>query len=144
MLERILRIGQLTGSQLVLLVDLHQIITFLIEFTIIALVVYKLSSWSTTPPKTYALFSITAVGVFAANIPSFLILLTAQFDWSRVYILFPISIALEFCFLLVLFLVLEVLPPGKRRVAIAYLFIAILVSNILSFGVFWLLFVMLM
>jgi hypothetical protein len=144
MLERVLRFGQLTGFELVLLVDLHQIITFIIEFVVVALVVYKLSRWSPSPPKTYALLSITAVGVFAANIPTFLIFLTAQFNWDLVYIIFPISVAIEFMFLLFLFLILNVLPSGKRRIATAYLFTAILIGNTISFGVFWILFVLLM
>ena len=139
MLLRILRLGQLTGFELLLLVDLHQILTFLIEFILIALVVYRLSRQSAKPPKPYALLSIMAVSVFAANIPSFLLFLSLGFDCNLFYLIIPVSIALEYVFLLVMFLILGILPETKRLVGAVVLLISVVVGNLLSYGVFWVL-----
>jgi hypothetical protein len=143
MLLRILRIGQLTGFELLLLVDLHQIGTFLIEFILIALVVYRLSRSSKSPPKTYALLSIMAVGVFAANIPSFLLFLTLGFNCNLFYLIIPVSIAIEYIFLLLMFLLLRILPDDRRFFSALALFIAVTVGNLLSYGVFWVLTILL-
>ncbi len=137
MIDHILFLGQYSGFQLVLLIDLHQILTFLIEFTIIAIFTHRLARRSANPPKTYALLSIVAVGVFAANIPSFLIFLTFQFNRDLLYLIVPVSIVLEFLLLLVLFLILGILSQDRRRVGVGVLFFSVLVGNLISYGAFW-------
>lgn len=137
MIERVMRMNPYTGFQLVLLVDLHQIITFLIEFTIIAIVLYKLNRWSADPPKTYALLSIAAVLVFAANIPSFLIFLTLQFNYNLFFIVIPLSIVIEYIFLLVMLIILKIIPDNRKLIGAGILFLSVLIGNLLSYGAFW-------
>ncbi len=136
MIDYILGFGLYTVPQLVLLIDLHQIITFLIEFIITAFVIHRLSRSSANPPKTYALMSIMAVAVFAANIPSFLIFLTLEFNITLFYLIIPVSIAIEYFFLLVMFIILGIIPEERRRAGAVFLLISVVVGNLLSYGAF--------
>jgi hypothetical protein len=127
------------------LIVIYEVVVFLTEFAFLAAFLGANIDWSDTFNDKLKPYGLIAFGIFVVNLASFLCItpilavlhIESVIDTNNWQIVgFPILLALEFLFSLMILDVLKVIPSNTRSSNAVLLLVALLLANILTFIVF--------